>query len=74
MSTGFDMPLDHQGNPTARGQRLEASLNTFGLSDMLESTTRENKNYKSGQKTTIRTGVYTTNAKGQNLSSSKEVK
>lgn len=74
VSTGFDMPLDHQGNPTAWGQRLLGSLHTFGLPDMLEGTTRENTNYKSGRKTTIRTGVYTTNAKGQNLSSSKEVK
>lgn len=73
VSTGFDMPLDHLGQPTDWGLRLLSSLHNFGMPDMLESTVHTNMNYKSGKSTSIRGGVYTTSVSGKILSSSKQV-
>jgi hypothetical protein len=73
VSTGYDMPLDSKLQPTPRGERLHQALQDFGLPDMVHSAEVQNTNYNSGKKTTIRTGVFTTNKAGQKLSSSREV-
>jgi hypothetical protein len=63
VSTGYDMPLTKGNSPTARGKNLLSTLKTFGLQDMqIEAKVGRN-----------RTGLFTSNVHGQNLSSSQLV-
>ncbi len=64
VSTGFDMPLDQNHEPTQQGRRLLNSYQMFGFENMQESTALTKRN---------NAGLFTTNAKGSNLSSSKQV-
>lgn len=64
VSTGFDMPLDNQLQPTQRGQRLLDAYNVFGYEDMM-------KDEKIGKRNSA--GLFTTNLKGSKLSSSRQV-
>jgi hypothetical protein len=65
VSTGFDMPLDSQSQPTQRGQRLLKAYDIFGYQDMM-------KDEKIGKRNAA--GLFTTNQKGSKLSSSRQVK
>jgi len=64
VSTGFDMPLDRHLQPTQRGERLLSAYRTFGFQDMMTDG-------QVGQRNNV--GTFTTNLKGQKLSSSRQV-
>lgn len=63
VSTGFDMPLDRQMQPTQRGTRLLHAYQTFGYQDMMQDD-------KIGKRNAA--GLFTTNLKGSRLSSSRQ--
>lgn len=64
VSTGFDMPLDRRLDPTQRGIRLFNAYRDFGYSDMQTLTALTKRN---------NAGMFTSNQKGQSLSSSRQV-
>lgn len=64
VSTGFDMPLDRHLKPTQRGERLLSAYRTFGFQDMMTDASAGKRN---------NVGTFTTNLKGQKLSSSRQV-
>ncbi len=63
VSTGFDMPLDSNLKPTQRGSRLLHAYKTFGYQDMITDGKIGKRNAS---------GLFTTNLRGSNLSSSRQ--